>query len=116
MPIYEYSCPSCDTKHEIVQSMTDDSITVCPTCGQSGLRKLFTGVGVVFKGSGFYRNDSREGKKSSGSDIKKSSGSETKAPASSPTTSASTSGAGSSGSSGTSGSSGSSGAAKPAAG
>ncbi len=66
MPTYEYWCANCDTKHEIQQSMSDDTLTVCPSCGESTLRKLFNNVGVVFKGSGFYRNDSRD-KKSSAS-------------------------------------------------
>ncbi len=59
MPTYEYECSSCDATHEVVQKMTDATLTECPECGHSPIRKLFTGVGVVFKGSGFYRNDSR---------------------------------------------------------
>ncbi len=59
MPTYEYACSSCDTTHDIVQTMTDPTLTECPACGEPTLRKLFNGVGVVFKGSGFYRNDSR---------------------------------------------------------
>ena len=59
MPTYEYACSSCDTTHDIVQKMTDLTLTECPACGEPTLRKLFNGVGVVFKGSGFYRNDSR---------------------------------------------------------
>ena len=59
MPTYEYACSSCDTTHDIVQKMTDPTLTECPACGEPTLRKLFNGVGVVFKGSGFYRNDSR---------------------------------------------------------
>ena len=59
MPTYEYACSSCDTTHDIVQPMTDSTLTECPACGEPTLRKLFNGVGVVFKGSGFYRNDSR---------------------------------------------------------
>ena len=69
MPTYEYACSSCDTAHDVVQKMTDPTLTECPACGEPTLRKLFNGVGVVFKGSGFYRNDSR----SSGSSDKKSS-------------------------------------------
>ena len=60
MPTYEYACAACDTTHEVVQPITDASLTECPVCGESGLRKLFSNVGVVFKGSGFYRNDSRD--------------------------------------------------------
>ena len=59
MPTYEYACSSCDTTHDVVQKMTDPTLTECPACGEPTLRKLFNGVGVVFKGSGFYRNDSR---------------------------------------------------------
>ncbi len=59
MPTYQYSCNDCGHFHEIFQSFSDDSLTVCPECG-GRLRKVFNAVGVVFKGSGFYRNDSRE--------------------------------------------------------
>ena len=65
MPTYEYACGSCDAHHEIVQKMTDPTLTDCPDCGQPTLRKLFNGVGVVFKGSGFYRTDSRSADKGS---------------------------------------------------
>ncbi len=65
MPTYEYSCNDCGDRLDVVQSFTDDSLTVCPTCGGQ-LRKLFGNVGVVFKGSGFYRNDSRAGANQSG--------------------------------------------------
>jgi putative FmdB family regulatory protein len=64
VPTYEYACGSCDAHHEIVQKMTDPTLTDCPDCGQPTLRKLFNGVGVVFKGSGFYRTDSRSSEKS----------------------------------------------------
>lgn len=66
MPTYEYSCASCDTTHEVQQKMSDPTLTDCPSCGESGLRKLFSGVGIHFKGSGFYRTDSRDAKSSSG--------------------------------------------------
>lgn len=59
MPTYEYSCSNCGSAHEIVQKMSDATLTVCPDCGEPTLRKLFNNVGVMFKGSGFYRNDSR---------------------------------------------------------
>src|SRR6056297_3789460 len=65
VPTYEYTCASCDTKHDIVQRMTDPTLTDCPSCGKPTLRKVFGGVGVVFKGSGFYRTDSRSGDKKS---------------------------------------------------
>ena len=58
MPTYQYSCTECGHFFEIVQSFSEDSLTVCPEC-EGRLRKVFDAVGVVFKGSGFYRNDSR---------------------------------------------------------
>jgi len=62
MPTYQYVCGSCEEPLEIVQSFTDDALTVCPECGESSLRKVYGSVGVVFKGSGFYRTDSRDAK------------------------------------------------------
>ncbi|MGH9095714.1 MAG: FmdB family zinc ribbon protein [Acidimicrobiales bacterium] len=58
MPTYEYACRDCSRHLEIVQSFTDDSLTECPTCG-GRLRKVFGNIGIAFKGSGFYKNDSR---------------------------------------------------------
>ena len=58
MPTYAYACTSCDHRFEAVQSFSDDSLTTCPQC-EGRLRKVFSAVGVVFKGSGFYRTDSR---------------------------------------------------------
>ena len=58
MPTYQYACTSCEHRFDQVQSFHDDSLTECPECGGT-LRKLYGAVGVVFKGSGFYRNDSR---------------------------------------------------------
>lgn len=58
MPTYEYACAECGERLEAVQKFTDDPLTVCPACG-GRLRKLFSAVGIVFKGSGFYRTDSR---------------------------------------------------------
>jgi putative FmdB family regulatory protein len=58
VPTYQYSCTDCGHFFEAVQSFSDDSLTVCPEC-DGKLRKVFNAVGVVFKGSGFYRNDSR---------------------------------------------------------
>ncbi|MHA7292727.1 FmdB family zinc ribbon protein [Arthrobacter sp. HLT1-21] len=63
MPTYAYACRDCDHAFDIHQAFADDSLTVCPSCDGS-LRKKFNSVGVVFKGSGFYRNDSRDSKKS----------------------------------------------------
>ena len=64
MPTYQYACKECDHRFEAVQSFSDASLTVCPQCS-GPLRKVFSSVGVVFKGSGFYRTDSRDAAKSS---------------------------------------------------
>ena len=81
MPTYQYSCTECGERIEAVQKFTDDPLQVCSACGGK-LRKVFSAVGIVFKGSGFYRNDSRSGSKDkalngsgSSSDTKKDSGS-----------------------------------------
>ncbi|MBY0441869.1 MAG: FmdB family transcriptional regulator [Mycobacteriaceae bacterium] len=66
MPTYSYTCTDCDHRFDIVQAFTDDALTTCQKCS-GRLRKLFNSVGVVFKGSGFYRTDSREAAKSSAS-------------------------------------------------
>ena len=58
MPTYQYACTECDHAFEQVQSFSDDALSECPEC-RGRLRKLFNAVGVVFKGSGFYRTDSR---------------------------------------------------------
>jgi putative FmdB family regulatory protein len=58
VPTYQYACTSCGKQFEVVQKFTDDALTVCPACA-GRLRKVFSSVGVVFKGSGFYRTDSR---------------------------------------------------------
>lgn len=58
MPTYEYACTSCGEHVEVVQSFRDDPLTECPACS-GPLRKVFGSIGVVFKGSGFYKNDSR---------------------------------------------------------
>ena len=60
MPTYAYACTECDHRFEAVQSFSDDSLTVCPEC-ECRLRKVFNAVGIVFKGGGFYRTDSRSG-------------------------------------------------------
>lgn len=62
MPTYQYACTVCDERPEAVQSFTDAPLTECPAC-QGALRKVFSAVGVVFKGSGFYKNDSRDAPK-----------------------------------------------------
>ena len=65
MPTYQYACTECGHSFEQFQSFSDDALTVCPAC-EGRLRKVFNAVGVVFKGSGFYRNDSRTDGKSTG--------------------------------------------------
>jgi putative FmdB family regulatory protein len=59
MPTYEYACKSCDEHVEVVQSFKDDPLTECPACG-GPLRKVFGSIGISFKGSGFYKTDSRK--------------------------------------------------------
>ena len=66
MPTYAYACSSCQHRFEVHQSFTDDALTDCPECSGT-LRKVFNSVGVVFKGSGFYRTDSRKSADKSGS-------------------------------------------------
>lgn len=66
MPTYSYRCTECDNAFDIVQSFSDDPLTVCPQC-DGKLRKVYNAVGVVFKGSGFYRTDSRGSSTSSSS-------------------------------------------------
>jgi putative FmdB family regulatory protein len=81
VPTYQYACTECGHAFDQVQSFTDDALTECPVCS-GRLRKVYNAVGVVFKGSGFYRNDSRSatsGAPASGSsDAKSDSKSETK--------------------------------------
>jgi putative FmdB family regulatory protein len=85
VPTYQYACTECGHRLEAVQSFSDDALTVCPEC-EGRLRKLFSGVGVVFKGSGFYRTDSRATTSSS----TPAAPSQPSAPAAPSTTSAST--------------------------
>jgi len=61
MPTYEYKCKDCGHQFDIVQSFTDDALTTCPDCKKKTLRKVFSPPGVTFKGSGFYKTDSRSG-------------------------------------------------------
>jgi putative FmdB family regulatory protein len=63
VPTYSYACTECGNRFDVVQAFTDDALTTCQQCS-GRLRKLFNSVGVVFKGSGFYRTDSRESAKS----------------------------------------------------
>jgi putative FmdB family regulatory protein len=76
VPTYQYACTACGEQLEAVQSFTDAALTECPACG-GALRKVFSAVGVVFKGSGFYKNDSRKSVKS---DAGKSDSGKTDAP------------------------------------
>ncbi|WP_280348794.1 FmdB family zinc ribbon protein [Nocardia neocaledoniensis] len=85
MPTYSYACTECDNRFDIVQSFSDDTLTECPQCSGK-LRKLFNSVGIVFKGSGFYRTDSRGGASTASEPAKSSSesnGSSTPAPSTS---------------------------------
>jgi putative FmdB family regulatory protein len=59
VPTYSYACSSCGHDFDQYQAFTDDALTVCPSCGERTLRKVFSNIGVSFTGSGFYRNDSR---------------------------------------------------------
>ncbi|CAM5423067.1 hypothetical protein SALBM311S_06887 [Streptomyces alboniger] len=71
MPTYQYQCTECGEGLEAVQKFTDDALTECPNC-QGRLKKVFSAVGIVFKGSGFYRNDSRGSSSSSAPSTSKS--------------------------------------------
>ncbi|WP_026248985.1 FmdB family zinc ribbon protein [Streptomyces sp. LaPpAH-108] len=98
MPTYQYQCKDCGEGLEAVQKFTDDALTECPSCG-GPLKKVFSAVGIVFKGSGFYRNDSRGATSSSSPASKPSSSSSSDSKASSSSsTSSSTSSSSSSGS------------------
>ncbi|MFD3411260.1 FmdB family zinc ribbon protein [Streptomyces cyaneofuscatus] len=103
MPTYQYQCTECGEGLEAVQKFTDDALTVCPSC-DGRLKKVFSAVGIVFKGSGFYRNDSRgssssstpatsASKSSDSGSSSSSTGSDTKSSASSSSSSASSSSA-----------------------
>ncbi|TXS55594.1 FmdB family zinc ribbon protein [Streptomyces sp. t39] len=93
MPTYQYQCTECGEGLEAVQKFTDDALTECPNC-TGRLKKVFSAVGIVFKGSGFYRNDSR-GASSSSSPASSAKSADSKSsdakPASAPAASSSTS-------------------------
>jgi len=100
MPTYEYACRACSERLEVVQSFADDPLTECPSCGGE-LRKVFSPVGIAFKGSGFYKTDSRSSGSTSSSTSASSDGgsseskttttkSETKSDSSSSSTTSST--------------------------
>jgi len=80
VPTYSYRCTECSNAFDIHQAFTDDTLTVCPTCG-GALRKIFSPVGVTFSGSGFYRTDSRAPAKSEGSSGTSSDSGSSSAPA-----------------------------------
>ena len=105
MPTYQYACTACEHRFEAVQSFSDASLTDCPECA-GRLRKVFSSVGIVFKGSGFYRTDSRAG---SGSDSGPGSGNGEKSGAEKSGGESSTSGSSDSGTSGGGGKDGGSG-------
>ncbi|MGW7252630.1 FmdB family zinc ribbon protein [Streptomyces sp. NPDC054834] len=98
MPTYQYQCTECGEGLEAVQKFTDDALTECPNCG-GRLKKVFSAVGIVFKGSGFYRNDSRGSSSSSSPASKSPSSSSSSTSSSSSSASSSSSDSGSSSSS-----------------
>jgi putative FmdB family regulatory protein len=71
LPTYEYACTACGHRLDAVQKFTDDALTICPECG-GALRKVYGAVGIAFKGSGFYKTDSRAGSGKSNGDSRKS--------------------------------------------
>jgi len=75
VPTYQYACKACDHRFEAVQTFSDPALTECPECTGT-LRKVFSSVGIVFKGSGFYRTDSRSGSVVNGSNDSSSAGSD----------------------------------------
>ncbi|MEV5528195.1 FmdB family zinc ribbon protein [Streptomyces prunicolor] len=88
MPTYQYQCTECGEGLEAVQKFTDDALTECPNCG-GRLKKVYSAVGIVFKGSGFYRNDSRGSSSSSSPATAKPSTSSDSKPSTPSTTSSS---------------------------
>jgi len=78
VPTYQYSCTECGEPLEAVQKFSDAPLTVCPACG-GRLRKVFSPVGIVFKGSGFYRTDSRNGSSATAPAAKEKSSTESSA-------------------------------------
>jgi putative FmdB family regulatory protein len=74
VPTYEYRCKSCGHGLEVVQSFTDEALTKCPNCKKKQLRKVFGSIGITFKGSGFYKTDSRSGSSASSTSSSSSDG------------------------------------------
>jgi putative FmdB family regulatory protein len=107
VPTYQYACTACGEQSEVVQKFTDDPLTICLACG-GRLRKVFSPVGIVFKGTGFYRTDSRAAAKEKAGAAKKGNGSDSGAKPSGDSGSSGDSKAAGNGSSGGSSGSGSS--------
>ncbi|MDN5859821.1 MAG: FmdB family transcriptional regulator [Pseudonocardia sp.] len=117
MPTYQYACTTCGHRFDAVQSFSDPSLTECPECTGT-LRKVFSSVGIVFKGSGFYRTDSRNGSRNgavAAGDSSSNTSEGLKSSKGSESSSSSTSGSSTSAASSSSGSSGSSSSSTPAA-
>jgi len=93
VPTYQYVCTDCEAPLEVVQSFSDDALTDCPSCEGGRLRKVYGSVGVVFKGSGFYRNDSRSGSSGGGSSASSGSSAGSSDSSASPSSGSSESGA-----------------------
>jgi putative FmdB family regulatory protein len=92
VPTYQYACTACSEQFEVVQKFTDASLTECPSC-KGRLRKVFSPVGIVFKGSGFYRTDNRSSSSSSTTTTSSSNGSKDSGSSSSTSSDASSNGA-----------------------
>jgi putative FmdB family regulatory protein len=103
VPTYQYACTECGHAFEQFQSFSDDALTVCPAC-EGRLRKVFNAVGVVFKGSGFYRTDNRSDAKSGSTASSSSTSSSTSSSGDSSSSTSSSSATGSSSSSSSEGS------------
>jgi len=91
MPTYEYRCTACEEHLEVVQSFKDEPLTKCPNCGKKALRKVFSPVGIVFKGAGFYKTDSRGSGKTASTPKEKESSTSTSSDSASKSDSASSS-------------------------
>ena len=92
MPIYEYRCPSCNFQKEHLQKMSDEPLTICPSCGVTGYTKLMSAAGFQLKGSGWYATDFKGS--GSGSGKGSSAGGDTSTPSDSPSVTASACGGG----------------------
>jgi putative FmdB family regulatory protein len=114
MPTYEYACKSCGEHLEVVQSFKDSPLTQCPACG-GALRKVFGNIGIAFKGSGFYKTDSRSETKKAKAGPAKEAKEATASSTASSESNGSSSGGGGSGSAATSTAASSAGGAKVAA-